>query len=542
MSVVTPTNTKNMHRSMATRLWTLLGFSFVYCIIVVFKPFSPAQTLVFSDITGYGVPMLTASWVLWDCMRTRRETFAAGAPREQQARWQAGLFFGLGALSFGVGSCIWAYYELHLKVSCPFPSMADAAYLCCYPCLFLGVLLMPNRPLPLTMRWRVLLDGCMIMTALVTFSWYFLLGPLILAGSATTLGMLLGVGYPLGDLIALLCMLIVTVHNEEQSLRPVTWRLGFGIAAFVSADVPFAYLTLHSAYDATSVTTVGWILGWGLISLAGAALLRIDPTEQSMSSQRTSAPPPLRVWRALTPYLFVPCVAALVVYSLKHRTASTLDFGVYIGSALLIGLLLVRQVLSILENNHLTRQLQEAYSEMEETNKQLQNLATTDGMTGLSNHRDFQERLRVELSEAQRHGTPLSLLLLDVDHFKLYNDTFGHPAGDHVLRTLATLLRDAIRDGDLAARYGGEEFAVLLPNAGSDQARATAERIRAAVSAFDFPNRKITVSIGVTDISIAGTDPEDLIESADTALYAAKHTGRNRWVVAGDTESLISAA
>ncbi|MCW3058890.1 MAG: response regulator/GGDEF domain protein [Capsulimonas sp.] len=528
------------------RLWTILGASLIYAWLVHSRPVSYPHLLEIVDIANYAFPILGSLWVFGDCWRMRREVFASGAPRDMKARWRAALFLGLASLSYGIGSFIWADYELRLKQPCPFPSWCDAAYLCCYPFLFSGVLLLPNRPLPSAMRWRVLMDSGMTMTALVTFSWYFLLGPIVQAGSETTLGMILGVGYPLSDLCALFCLLVVTAHAEEQSLKRVTRLLALGIVGVVSANVPFAYLTLHESYQSGRLTDIGWVLGWGLIALSGCELLQTRPKKQLTTEgvdihQTVELRNPV-LWRAMMPYALVPCTGALVVYMLKHHPNAKLETGVYVGAALLIGLLLLRQVFAILENNNLNRYLREAYRELAEKNERLMSLATTDGMTGLSNHRDFQERLRVELSEAQRHGTPLSLLLLDVDHFKLYNDTFGHPAGDHVLRTLATLLRDAIRDGDLAARYGGEEFAVLLPNAGSDQARATAERIRAAVSAFDFPNRKITVSIGITDISIAGTDPEDLIESADTALYAAKHTGRNRWAIAGDTESLISAA
>ena len=123
-----------------------------------------------------------------------------------------------------------------------------------------------------------------------------------------------------------------------------------------------------------------------------------------------------------------------------------------------------------------------------------------------------------------------------MDRFKQYNDNYGHPAGDEVLRLTAGLLRGSIREGDFVARYGGEEFAILLPNTESDEALLVAERIRSAVETFSFPWRKVTVSIGVSAPMAGAVAPQSLVESADRALYAAKHAGRNR-VALGEAET-----
>lgn len=166
------------------------------------------------------------------------------------------------------------------------------------------------------------------------------------------------------------------------------------------------------------------------------------------------------------------------------------------------------------------------YRALEAANQQLAAQATTDGMTGLANHRAFQEELQRQAARAERSAAPLSLLLLDVDKFKQYNDAFGHPAGDDVLRTVANLLATQVRDGDLPARYGGEEFAVVLPETDAETAKQIAERIRAAVEAYPFPNRAVTVSIGVAQRFQTET-PDATIQRADVALYEAKSAGRN---------------
>lgn len=170
--------------------------------------------------------------------------------------------------------------------------------------------------------------------------------------------------------------------------------------------------------------------------------------------------------------------------------------------------------------------------ELELANNQLSTLASTDGLTGLANHRTFQESLRHELTLA--HKGKLSIILLDVDHFKRYNDTHGHPQGDIVLKGVGEALREGIRKADLVARYGGEEFVVLLPGAGKADAMVIAERMRAAIEQRQFPKDSVTASFGVATLSTDCPSAEELIQSADEALYASKARGRNCVTHAGE--------
>ena len=164
--------------------------------------------------------------------------------------------------------------------------------------------------------------------------------------------------------------------------------------------------------------------------------------------------------------------------------------------------------------------------------EQMERLATIDGLTGLVNRRTFNTQMQARLREAQRYQRPLSLLLLDIDHFKKVNDTFGHPAGDAVLRGVAQLAQAQARETDLVARYGGEEMALVLPETDARGALIIAERIRAVVAAAQHLTEqgaiKVTLSVGVATWPGAGEDPEALLESADKALYRAKQSGRNR--------------
>ena len=159
--------------------------------------------------------------------------------------------------------------------------------------------------------------------------------------------------------------------------------------------------------------------------------------------------------------------------------------------------------------------------------QQVQWLAETDGLTGLANRRTFETTLDRELSRAARNGEPVTLVMVDVDHFKKLNDTHGHQAGDRVLEQVAEVLASACRDFDTAARYGGEEFVVILPACSSAESLVVAERLRASIASIETVT-DVTASAGVATFPTHAADPEDLIKAADEALYESKRAGRNR--------------
>jgi diguanylate cyclase (GGDEF)-like protein/PAS domain S-box-containing protein len=178
------------------------------------------------------------------------------------------------------------------------------------------------------------------------------------------------------------------------------------------------------------------------------------------------------------------------------------------------------------------RKLQANHESLLEANARLAALAAQDGLTGLKNRRAFEERLHEEMSRIRRTQHPVSLLLLDIDHFKAFNDSFGHPRGDEVLRSVARILARSIRDTDVAARYGGEEFAVILPNTDADGAALMGERLRHAIASAPWTERGITMSVGAATASTHLVPVESLVEQADRALYRSKQEGRNRVTLA----------
>ncbi len=163
--------------------------------------------------------------------------------------------------------------------------------------------------------------------------------------------------------------------------------------------------------------------------------------------------------------------------------------------------------------------------------QQQEDLARLDGLTGLYNHRMFQDSLREEIKRTRRYNHPCTLIMLDIDHFKKFNDTYGHPVGDEVLKMTATTIKTMIRATDRAFRYGGEEFAIMLPETKCDSGRVLAERLRQKVAnTRSIQNLSVTISLGMTELNAPDT-PESFIKRADTALYGAKESGRNKVVV-----------
>jgi diguanylate cyclase (GGDEF)-like protein len=169
-------------------------------------------------------------------------------------------------------------------------------------------------------------------------------------------------------------------------------------------------------------------------------------------------------------------------------------------------------------------------------------MATTDGLTGLLNHRTFQVRLDEHLLTAQRYGRRLSLILCDIDHFKSVNDTYGHPVGDQVLRGVSRILAKEARTTDLVARYGGEEFAVVMPETDSAGGLVIAERIRARIAQLVTETAqgplRVTMSLGLATSPEDGQRKSELIERADACLYHAKRHGRNQSVASATLRGL----
>lgn len=198
-----------------------------------------------------------------------------------------------------------------------------------------------------------------------------------------------------------------------------------------------------------------------------------------------------------------------------------------------------RSYMTLLQRDEAYRALRVSQQQLLDTNLVLQRLMNSDGLTGLSNRRHFDEYLELEWRRSTREQTQISLLMIDVDYFKAYNDAFGHLEGDEALRQVAKAIRaNSSRPSDLPARYGGEEFALVLPNTSPGGARLLAEKLRQTIAGMNIPHiapsqgSSLTVSIGLaTVVPQVGSHSRQLIQTADQGLYAAKHNGRNQVAV-----------
>jgi len=210
--------------------------------------------------------------------------------------------------------------------------------------------------------------------------------------------------------------------------------------------------------------------------------------------------------------------------------------GLFLGITVIFGLVQFRTSY-LMHRRHLLEELVASQTrDLTEANRRLQELASRDSLTEIYNRRYFIELAGVELERARRTGRQTGLLLIDIDHFKRVNDSFGHAAGDDVLRGVVTSIKDLLRDSDLFARIGGEELVVLMPETGLEAGRLVAERLRAAIESAEYPipgrTLTVTASFGLAVSAVPAEPLNELMERADRALYAAKAAGRNRVVEA----------
>src|SRR5919199_3434705 len=356
----------------------ILLFNGLLVAWVLLKPGSDAMLALVVNAAQFVGPLLALPLCFGGLMRRMWQREASGPDVEpavtMRQRW-APVLLGLGIISWVFGQALFTYYEWVLRRPPPLPSLADVGYLSVYPFFLLGILLLPVRPVPVASRTRIALDGLMIMTAAVTFSWYFVLGPVMRQGTETTLAKAVSTAYPLADIVLIACLVILASRPGERTLQPAIRLLALGMTLIVVADSNFAYWSLHDRYATGTLPDVGWSLGYMLVAL-GAFAARLAPTaeattqDESGDTPRTASPfAEQRVWISLLPFILVPAVGILVVYA-WHTSASSssLALGVYLGGALLIGLVLLRQVLTLVENARLYNGLQHTYREVEQKN------------------------------------------------------------------------------------------------------------------------------------------------------------------------------
>lgn len=340
---------------------------------------------------------------------------------------------------------------------------------------------------------------------------------------------------------------ILCVDDDETVLQSLRWQLAARSADFCVVDsartVDEAMASQNAIAgqgDRLSVVLLGdTVAGQSGLDLL-QRLRRVQPQVAGvlLLPPGGSPPPEAAMQQAgVALYVHKPLQAAQL-----HLTANLILQVVRLQRAnesLLDSLQQKRSDLETLQQQ-MEMRIRERTQALEDANRRLAELAVTDGLTGLYNHRYLQDHLVLEVERSLRTGIPLGMLMIDVDHFRLYNNRFGHQTGDEVLRRVARLIAEHRRVNDVVARYGGEEFALLLINADHRVARRLAERLRLRVQAEPFPATRdipgghLTISVGVASCPADGNTASSLIAAADAALFRAKNAGRNLVCVAGE--------
>jgi len=523
-----------VYRTVARALWKplslLLVGSGLFLAYLLLKPI-PSALFIFGDNLQQGmleaVGLLFALPILLPAS-IREQVGARSSPR-WLAWWTPSgsvvpLLLACTLLSYVVGQVLWTLNEDVLHLAMLFPSWADVGFLGSYPFALLAILLLPHQRWSLTSRTRIVFDAMIVMTGVVTLSWYFVLGPTIQQGASSVLGKSVGTAYPLSTLVLIFCLFLLVVRNNAPAMRPVIFLLFLAFAVITITDTIYDYQELHGLYMTGSLLDLGWPLGYLLLGLAARALYVLPESQvaaRAEECERTAEQP--RLWQTLLPYAWVLPVGLLLLFIWRRGGDPFLVTGVVGGAVILLSLMLVRQFVAM-------RELHSLYGNndaLASANRQLEVQATHDALTGLPNRSFLHRRIEQATHMARKGNIPAALLLLDLDRFKEVNDTFGHDVGDLLLQKIGPRLQESLRPTDLIARLGGDEFAIVLPATDAAGAIHAAHTLLGALDTpflVDDHAFEIGGSVGIALTPEHGFDVTTLLRCADVAMYVAKRS------------------
>jgi diguanylate cyclase (GGDEF)-like protein len=408
---------------------------------------------------------------------------------------------------YWLGDVIWTL-EQHLG-SGPFPSIADIAYVAFYPLLLWGIFAFPTGPKNATERTKLWLDGGTVLVGSAMLLWYFSLGPTAQATGSNFLESAVSIAYPIGDLILLFGITRILLDRPARGSGHALGILASGLLVLVLGDVGFAHLELNGSYSGGDWPDSAFMIAQILTVVSAQYQYWYASRGHHGLAVRTSEP------RTFSPYPYAAILASFLLVAIVAWNQAVYPIGgLMVGALIVTALVVARQIAALRENLKLLRELQQ--------------LASTDSLTGIGSRRHFYELAEREFYLSRRSGRPLAAMMVDIDHFKSINDSFGHAAGDSVLQSVARQCTDGLRAGDLIGRYGGDEIVILLPDANLEAALSAAGRIRAQDVVVETPSGAVraTLSMGVAASGDCG-DLAELLHRADLALYEAKQAGRN---------------
>ncbi|MBO3736833.1 GGDEF domain-containing protein [Actinoplanes flavus] len=442
------------------------------------------------------------SWVIYDLFCVASVVvILLGIRRHRPAHRLPWLLFAAGLGLWNVGELMFTFYfyagqELY-------PSPADIAYCAGVPLLITASLLLVRGRARGSDR-SSLIDASIVSTGVTLLGWVYVIGPLADDPTLSLAELAISVTYPACDLL-LLCIAIrlLTLPGARTGSY---WLITGALVSVLVADTVFTTLISVGGQESSVVADVFWMLTYLLWSAAA-----LHPGMARLADRQPARAVTL-TWRRLAVLGAASLLAPAVLAEQGVNESTSIDWAPITLGAIVLFLLVITRM-GLLIRQTLTQA------------DQLAVLANRDALTGIANRRCWDDSLPERLREAQRTGRPVTVALLDLDHFKRYNDTHGHPAGDALLHAAASAWQAALRPGDLLARYGGEEFGLVLDGLERDDAALLVEYLRQVTPLGQ------TVSVGVAIWD--GTETvSELAGRADAALYAAKAAGRDTIVFA----------
>ncbi|HTP03033.1 MAG TPA: EAL domain-containing protein [Anaerolineales bacterium] len=515
------------------------------------------QRAVFSDLNPPVIDLLASAFLLLAALQTARRS------KRLALAWGA---LALAEFLYGIGDIIWATLDAYLHQS-PFPSAADVLYLLFYPVSLIAILLFLKSRRTIGVDTSDALDLAVIVTAAILGFGNYLIGPIIQNNiDAPPVERFLLVAYPVGDLLLLGALLLLIYHDPydyrsagkvtlqpekaEQPAIPM-YLLAAGFFMMIITDSIYGFESLRGTYASGDPVDMGWVAASLLIAMAGAAQWSALRPGNPISAYQ---PGPRFQRGAYNIKVYLPYFWLLCAFALLIRAATApvpMGFtAVVIGVTAILVFVLFRQFIALSDNRQLTARLHQQATSLETINRELnaemaermrieEKLAFDvlhDQMTGLANRRLFLDRLGQAIKRCNRHdGMCFGVLFLDLDQFKLVNDSLGHAYGDQLLILVGRRLVENLRAGDTVARFGGDEFAILLDDLQDEEStRAIAEKL---LHVIEVPLRvgdrdiHVTASIGIATDLVKYDQAEDLLRDVDLAMYQAKATGKSRYVM-----------